>query len=315
VHPDAGRRWHYRDFYRPAGTPPAGTEPLWLVWGNCQAEALRQVLDAVPGRPYRTARIPPVHELQRCDLPYLEELLAHTAVLLTQPVRTGYRDLPIGVADLLERIPRRAAVLRWPVIRYAGLFPFQAIARHPADRSITPPGVPYHDLRTVAAARAGFGATEPWDADVTAEQIRAVAAASRHELEARERRDTDVGISDVLAHHGAEAAYTINHPGNPVLHDLACRLLAAGDVPATPTLIVEPLLDSAWSPLEARVIDALGIVAAPRPRWRLAGVELEPQQVHTTQLAWYYRYPDFVELTVRRHCAVMDILGLLGGRR
>jgi hypothetical protein len=41
-----------------------------------------------------------------------------------------------------------ATVVRWPVIRWAGLHPFQAIVRDPRDPSRDPPIVPYHDLRT-----------------------------------------------------------------------------------------------------------------------------------------------------------------------
>ena len=312
--PDPGRIRHYCDFYRPPGTPPPDDRPLWLVWGNCQAEALRWVLDAVPGRPYRTARVPPVFELQHTDMPFVEALLARTTVLLTQPVRARYRDMPIGAPDLLEHLPRGAAVLRWPVIRYAGLYPFHALARHPADRSITPPGVPYHDLRTVASARARRPASDSWDVDVAAGQVQAVAAASVEEL-ARRERDTDVAISDVLMTYGADAAHTINHPGNSVLSELARRVLNARDVSAAVPPLVDPLLGSVWAPLEKRVLSALGIDATPRPRWRLEGAELDPQHVHTTQLTWYQRNPDFIELTVRRHYETMRTLGLLGATR
>jgi hypothetical protein len=313
VDSDAGRLRHYRDFYRPATTPRHQTRPLWLVWGNCQAEAVRRVLDAVPDRPYRTARVPPVHELRAADMSCLNTLLGQTAVLLTQPVRTGYRDLPIGVADLMKRLPAGATVLRWPVIRDHGLYPFQAITRHPADRSVTPPVVPYHDLRTVAAARDGCALGDPWDVDVTAAQIRAVAAASIDHLAFRERRDTDIGISDRVRAHGADAAHTINHPGNPVLHDLARRLLDANGTSSPLIRIAGPLLDSTWAPLDERVTRALGIPAPPRAQWRHHDVEIDPQDVHATQLAWYRRNPDFVGLTLRRHRATMRILGLTGG--
>ena len=50
----------------------------------------------MPDRPYRTVRIPPVHELERGDLTHLDALLAVTDVLVTQPVRADYRDLPLG---------------------------------------------------------------------------------------------------------------------------------------------------------------------------------------------------------------------------
>lgn len=307
---DPGRTWHYRDFYRPAGTPAAEDLPLWLVVGNCQAEALRQVLDAVPNRPYRTARIPPVHELTAADLPHLRRLLSETAVLVSQPIRDDYRDLPIGTAQLGAALPPGATTVRWPVIRFSGLYPFQVIVRHPADRSVTPPVVPYHDLRTLVAARDGLDVDDLWDVEVPPAAIRAVAQASVAELARRERRDTDVGVSDVLARHGADAAHTINHPGNPVLRDLAARILAVRDVDAVVPDPPQVLLSSVYAPLETRVLSALGIEAPARGQWTVQGQPVSPQQVHITQLLWYRENPDYITLAEQRHHVVLDLLGL-----
>jgi hypothetical protein len=314
VSSDLGRTWHYRDFYRPPGTPQPQDRPLWLVVGNCQAEALRLVLDGVPDRPYRTARIPPVHELEAADLPFLRSLLAETAVLISQPIRQNYRGLPIGTADLTAALRPGASVVRWPVIRYAGLYPFQVIVRHPADRSVTPPVVPYHDLRTLVAARGGLDVGAPWDVEVSGEAIRAVADASVAELARRERRDTDVGVSDVLLRHGADAAHTINHPGNPVLLDLASRILELRDVTARPTTPPRTLLSSVYAPLEERVVRAHGISAAVRTQWRVGDGEMQPQQVHEAQLRWYQDNPDYIGLAAERHGQVMGLLGLDAAR-
>lgn len=300
---DSGRARHYRDFYQPA----ADDRPLWLVVGNCQAEALRLVLDAVPDRPYRTARMPPVHELQTADLPYLRTLLAQTSVLFSQPIRTNYRDLPIGTADLAAVLPPAGRVVRWPVIRYAGLYPFQAIVRHPADRSVVPPVVPYHDLRTVVAARDGV---DMFDVQVSADAIRAVAEASVAELARREHLHTDVGVSDVLLGHGAAAAHTINHPGNPVLLDLAARILNLLDVDAIPVARERELLSSVYAPLDERVLNAHGLDVSSRPRWRVGTEEVEPIQVHNAQLDWYRANPDYIPLAMERHGHTMNLLGL-----
>jgi hypothetical protein len=309
---DAGRIWHYRDFYRPAGSEPATPDPLWLVVGNCQAEALRVILDSVPQRPYRTARIPPVHELEQSDLRHLDELLGQTAVLVCQPVRSDYRDLPIGTAQLIDRLPVGAKVVRWPVIRYAGLYPFQVIVRDPADRSVTPPPVPYHDLRTIVAARDGRSPDAAWDVEVSAEQLRDVAAASREHLAQRERANTDVGVSDVFVREGADAAHTINHPGNGVLVELARRVLRHQNV----TLAVESpsrtLLGSVSAPLEARVLAAQDIDAPARPNWQ-AGQQLwTPDEVHAVQLRWYRDHPAYIALAFERHAHTLDLLGLAG---
>ena len=304
------------DFLSSRDEPSAHDErPLWLVVGNCQAEALRRVLDSVPARPYRTVRIPPVHELTQQDLPQLDELLGQAEVLLSQPIRQDYRDLPVGTRQLAERLNSTARVFRWPVIRYAGLYPFQVIVRRPADRSLTPPVVPYHDLRTIAAARAGRPPDDPWDVEVSAEQIRTVAAISRDELATREARDCDVGISDQLAGLGTEAAHTINHPGNPVLIALAQRILDHLGAGLTAGSVDTVLLSSVTAPLEARVLDALGLAGTPRPDWCQHGARIAADDVHTAQLRWYDRNRDFLELAVQRHGNVMDSLGLLTSSR
>ncbi|MCT7661106.1 WcbI family polysaccharide biosynthesis putative acetyltransferase [Mycobacterium deserti] len=310
---NAGRIQHYRDFYRPAGTPAPEDKPLWLVWGNCQAEALRRVLDAVPDRPFRTARIPPVHELESSDLGHLDDLLAHTAVLLSQPVRPGYRDLPLGTADIASRLPACADVVRWPVIRYSGLYPFQVIVRDPAAPSVDPPGVPYHDLRTVAAARATRSTSGCWDVEVAPDQLRAAASASIDELARRERRDCDVGVSDVLAGHGVDAAHAINHPGNPVFYDLVRRILGHLDVDQAISPITGPLLGSVFAPLERRVLDALALDGPVRRDWLFHGATLTADEVHHIQMVWYERNPEYVELTIARHGSTMRLLGLISG--
>lgn len=304
---------HYRDFYHPVRPP--GSLPLWVVTGNCQAEALRSVLDAVPDRPYSTVRIPPVHELTRADLPFLDALLGQCSALLTQPIRQDYRDLPLGSGQLAARVPLRARTVRWPVIRYAGLHPFHVIVRDPADRSTVPPVAPYHDVRTLIAASAGREPEEPWDVDVTAESLRTVAETSRDELRAREARDTDVGISDVLHRHGVAAAHTINHPGNGVLVDLADRILeylgVDVDVPAPQHV----LLGSIRAPLEPRVLSANGLAAGDsRHDWAIDGQAVSPDRVHRAQLTWYRRNPQYLLLAARRHGKTLEQLGLTMAR-
>ena len=115
---DPGRTRHYGEFY---GRPATDSRPLWLVIGNCQAEALRQILDAVGDRPYRTVLVPPVHEIEASDLPHLEVLLRQTAVLSCQPIRDDYRGLPLGTGQLAAVLPAAATVLRWSPSKFASV--------------------------------------------------------------------------------------------------------------------------------------------------------------------------------------------------
>lgn len=296
---DPGRRAHYAEFY----DGPPGTGPLALVHGNCQAESLRVLLAGSPSFPYRTVRMPPVHELTADDLPALHALLPRTALLACQPVRDDYRDLPLGAAQLAARLPGDAQLVRWPVIRYAGLAPYTVIVRHPSDMAAVPPVVPYHDLRTLALAAGVPRRCDPGPAD-----LRAAAAMSVDELARRERLTTDVGVSDVLAGLGVEAAHTLNHPGNPVLVTLARRVQHAAGTPSDAADPGRALLGGIRAPWERPVLDALGLAAEPRPHWVVDGAPVRTEDVRTAQLSWYAAHPEWVAAGLRRHAERMALL-------
>jgi hypothetical protein len=134
-----GRTRHYGTFYgldpadRRDANPADDDRPLLLVWGNCQAEAVRVLLAGSPTLPFRTVRVPPVFELTTSDFQHLVRLTSGAQFLLTQPVKDHYRDLPLGSGELAQMMPAGSTVLHWPVVRYSGYHPFQAIIRDPWD--------------------------------------------------------------------------------------------------------------------------------------------------------------------------------------
>ena len=311
-----GRTRHYGDFYEVAerqqgrDTPEHDDRPLLLVWGNCQAEALRILLDSDPAMPLRTVRIPPVHELESSDLPHVGRLVRRASVLLTQPVRAGYRSLPLGVPDLAESLPPGATVVRWPVLRYAGLHPFQVIVRHPSDPAAVPSVVPYHDLRTIIAAEHGLGGGDDWDRTVSDDGLRQAAEASIEELRRRESRDTDLAASDLFEDAGRGATHTINHASNVVLSALAQRIL---DYLGTGSTVRDPgreLLGGVRAPIERRVLDALGLRGDPRENWSVDGNTVSPDAVHRAHLHWYAAHPEFVGAALERHADLIRTLEL-----
>lgn len=303
-----GRTRHYGEFYGVADTATTDDRQILVVWGNCQAEALRIVLSGSPELPYRTVRVPPVHELEASDILQVEDLIRQAAVIVSQPVREGYRGLPIGGPDLAEMAPSARRIV-WPVIRYGGLFPFQVIVRHPASPAAVPAAVPYHDLRTVLAARDGRESFEDWDVEVTPERVREAAQWSVAQLSARESRHCDVSISDALLDLGADAAHTINHPGNKTLMVLGQRILDALGAPA-PCAPDRELLGNIRAPLEQRVIEALGVQAAARRSWSVDGAPVSEQDVHKRQMLWYADHPEYIDAALERYRELVSILGL-----
>lgn len=288
------RRQHYADFY---GGPARDGRPLGLVHGNCQAEALRLVLAGSPGLPWQLVRVPPVHELTTEDLPALDALLARATLLVAQPVRDGYRGLPVGTAEVAVRLPPGASVVRVPIVRDMAVHPWQAIVRVPDGAE--PPVVPYHDLRTLTGL-------VPVDADLPA-----AAAASRAELARREARDCDVAVSDLLPSFGVDAVHVLNHPGNGVLVALARRVQEALGVPVDASDPGRALLGGTRAPLERRVLEALGLdLARTREHWLVAGEPLAAAAVEQAQRAWYATRPDVVAEGLRRYADRLPLLGL-----
>lgn len=330
VRVDPGRRRHYGTFYGLDPLPDDG-RPVLVVHGNCQAESLRVLLagpDRVDGGTagpsarvdggagagtVNPVRIPPVHELTPDDLPYLDALLARTGILLSQPVRGGYRDLPLGTAELAARLPAGARVLRYPIVRYLGLHPYQAIVRHPSDPAAVPAGVPYHDLRILTAIRDGLPAAAVAEAAtaVTADPgpLQAVGEESLAELARREKL-CDVGISDVIPSLGAAAVHTLNHPGNTLLIAFARQVQAALGLPATAADPGRVMLGGIRTPLQAPVLAALGLPDPAREHWLVDGIPVPVADVVTAQLAWYAGHPQFVAAGLTRHADRIAQLGL-----
>ena len=270
-----------------------------MVHGNCQAESLRLALE---GPDLATVRMPPVHELEAEDLPHLERILSRVSLLVSQPVRDGYRDLPLGSQELTARLRAGARTVRVPAIRFAGLYPAQAIIRPPSDRSAVPPLIPYHDLRTLARA-GGIDASMA----LTPAKVRAVAAISLSELRRREQDYDTVVVSDLFDSPSFSQMRTLNHPGNPIWESLARRLrerLGLGEGVA----LARPLLDAIHAPREPAVIDAFGLEAAAQPAWSSAGLLIDPAEVRAVHLAWYREHPDAVSEGLRRHAPTLAIL-------
>ncbi|MEZ0491794.1 WcbI family polysaccharide biosynthesis putative acetyltransferase [Kineococcus sp. TBRC 1896] len=292
-----GRQQHYAHFFglEPLSSPERDGRPLVLVHGNCQAESLRVLLAGDGSTPVRTVRVPPVHELTAQDLPRLQRVLDEVDVLVSQPVREGYRDLPLGTAELLGRAPRRPRLVVVPVLRWAALHPFQVIVRSPGAGE--PPVVPYHDLRTltVAAGRPELPAVP------SARAVRAVRDLSARELVARQERHGALPVVDLFEAAGAEATRTVNHPGNPVLRGLAERVLAAAGLVGEVADPGRTLLDSVHAPVLPEVLDALGIPGPGRPDWRVHGRVRSEADVRAAHLRWYAEHPGVAEAGLARH--------------
>jgi len=312
--PTDPRTRHYGDFYG-VGTGTAGgfdsadsdtADPdgdVAIVIGNCQAESVRIMLD---GGGLRTVRLPAVHELVSADLPHLEGWLGRASILVSQPVRDDYHDLPIGTRQLTARMSPSARTVMFPVVRFAGLYPAHAIIRPPADASLVPPLVEYHDLRLLAEAAGNADAHRPLDATT----IRAVADLSRSELRRREVEFDAIVASDLFDEPTFDLMRTLNHPGNPIWTTTAARIRERLGLPDHVVDPGRPLLDSIHAPREAAVVDAWGLDDDPTDDWRVDGATLPGSVVREAHLAWYAEHPEVVTAGLARHRETLSLLGL-----
>jgi hypothetical protein len=165
--------------------------------------------------------------------------------------------------------------------------------------------VPYHDLRALASASG-----QPIFGRPSAAAYREIAARSLAELDRRERGSCDLGVSDLLTGLGAGAVHTVNHPANGLLIALARRLQAAAGAPADAADPGRELLGGIRAPLDAEVLDALGLDAAPRPDWCVDGRPVPVATVIDRQIAWYRSHPGWVTAGLERYAA--DLRALRG---
>ncbi|WP_226346736.1 WcbI family polysaccharide biosynthesis putative acetyltransferase [Agilicoccus flavus] len=280
--------------------------PLLLVHGNCQAESLRVLCQGALGDQVRSVRVPPVFELTAEQVDTFHALVARTSFLVTQPIVDDYRDLPLGTAQIEALLPGSAHVARVPVLRWSALMPTHAIVR--AAGVGDPPGVPYHDLRVLAAAARGEREADLSEPSRSA--VREVHRITREQLAVRQEHHGTVDALPLFEDAQGEGAWTINHPGNPVLIGVARLALERLGVPAAVTDPGRVLLATTTAPLAASTLDALDYAGTPREDWTHEGRTHSAAEIAATQLAWYGEHPQVVEAGLRRHRDTLDVLGL-----
>nr|VDG63010.1 Uncharacterised protein [Streptococcus thermophilus] len=276
------------------------------VVGNCQAESLRKLL-ATTGH-FESERIPPVHELTQADMGWFGDMLVRTDVLVTQPIREDYRGLPVGTAQMLAQLPSGARHAIVPVLRFDALMPFTAIIRDPADSSLNPPVVPYHDLRILCAAAQGLDA--PVTPPLSPDAYRRALAMSVNNIRTREERFGSVRISDYL--ETLPVWHIINHPDNETLAVVASRILQTLGLAGSVDMPDYEMLGELDAPLDPGACAALGVSVRGRDAWmhRETG-EIPWEEIVDKQLAHYRERPALVAHGLERHAERIANLELM----
>lgn len=305
------RALRYRRFSELGNRDTTPDHEVAVVWGNCQAEPLAEILGSSGlGDNFEVVRVPPVHQISAEEAEILHRLLARTTLLVAQQVRDGYRDLPIGTDDLESRLPSGARTIRIPVLYYEGLFPYQVYIRSGGHLSESAPRTSYADLRTlVAASRGVFGER---GVDLAASLRSDAAGVARNEASSRESmasRESHLDIQ-VSGHLRGSTFHTVNHPGNGILAEIAAEV--CGAVGLTPRIVVSQTeyLRDIYSPLESHVLGALGREDAPRDAWRIHARDVEARDIFHAHLEWYRSRPELVRSGMAQYEDKLSRLGL-----
>jgi Polysaccharide biosynthesis enzyme WcbI len=285
-----------------------------LVYGNCQAEPLRQMLAASPSfsERFRTVRVPSAHTVTAEQRDRLARAMSRATLVVAQPVKDGYKGLGLGTRELTAGGRGRTVLV--PVLYYEGNLPYLMLVHQPDGTSFPGPikGTNYHDLRAMVAAADGIRPEDlaGWLSvrEPSGGAVRATAEQSRHRL--RERQAVcDVAADDLLV-DPLGTFWTVNHPSWHVLHAVCERIHATVGLPAPqrPSAPAPEPLGELRVGVDPPVAEALGILARP---WTIYGTEHATTDVLADHLAWYAARPEIAAAGVAEHAERARLLGLV----
>jgi hypothetical protein len=297
------------------------TRPVALIFGNCQAEALRRILFTHQGfsESYQLLRIPAVHEISARELALIESRLPDVEVFIGQQVKSGYRGMRLGTDELVAGLPPTAQALRYPVAYFEGMFPFHVYVNRPGEANGTSaPITDYHDLRILYAASQG------WDTPTTLHRlagleldpdwVRDNAELSLQELAKRETGLT-ARLSEVIRKNPTTSFNTINHPVNDLITEVARQLLEHLGYQDADTVLdsKQVYLDHMEAPREPQLLRALGAEPTPEDHadWLTSAGWFSQTEVVTAHLKLYADDPDLLAAGVDKHRDRLATLGAM----
>ena len=296
------------------------------MYGNCQAEGLGQVLSSSPAfaTEYRVAAIPAVHMLSSSELLALEQLVAGASLIVAQPVKPGYRGMGLGTDEVTAAAPSGCRVIRFPVLYYQGLFPFQAFVHHGGDSGRAHVNAPvtgrHHDLRILGCAAQGMepDAAVEWLRSYAPDEaaVREIAENAAAEIRRRER-DTDIPVFERIVSSPASHAgsfFTVNHPSRLSLRHVSEAIHEELGLPFEDLGTEEPL-DTFRTPLDEHVLKALGLPMNGRTEWVVDGEHVPTETLVAAHLGFYRERPEVVRAALREHVRRLRRLAVLKVRR
>jgi hypothetical protein len=298
--------------------PRRDHRPVALVYGTCQAEALRRILLTHPAfaERYHLPRIPEVQGITPHVLALIESRLPEVEVLIAQEIEPGYRGMRLGTEQLVAQLPGSATVMRFPSPYFEGTFPFMVYIDGDVPRGAAfYPLTNSHDLRTLYAAGRG------WDLGTTLRRldqlqldptwVRDNAERSLKELSSREAACT-AQVADFIRQHPTSSFLTVNHPANGLVTEMARQLLTHLGYQDADLVrgSRQTYLDCVTMPLEPQIVRALGGEPGADTQGELitsAGT-FSRAEVISAYLALYADNPGLLAGGLRQHAERLRIL-------
>lgn len=299
-----------------AATLRSGGKPSVVVYGNCQALAIHQLLASTPEfiRRYRLVRVPGAHEINRAEIPFVRKAISEAKIIVTQLIKDDYRGLPIGTSQIAQAKRSDADVITFPSIFYKGLHPYLVYVHASGPLGTPAPRTEgYHDLRFIHAASMSYGTAEAseWLATFEGDSnaIRESAAQSLRALQEREDR-VKIRVSHAIPSKGPTAFWTLNHPSNAILEEASAEVLKSVDI-ERPRIEIDELLTSVRAPIHPDVMSAMAWDGEAGHAWTIRGKNVDDSTLLAEHLAFYRANPHVLATAVAEH---RDLLSAFGFR-
>lgn len=198
------------------------------IVGNCQAQALEAMFMMYTD--WNIVRIPAVHVLTKTDEESVIKQLSTVDVIFSQRVSDDYPISFLRTSDLKSNFPK---VISWPNIYFNGYFPDIEYFYKENIGKIIGPLDDYH-MRLVhyfhAQGKSVADCLYLYNEDIFSTYYPEPMEKSLEELKIREQ-GLDISISPYLDSNvrDRKCFYTVNHPKNFVLFEMARRMATAID--------------------------------------------------------------------------------------
>ena len=284
-----------------------------LVWGNCQADPLADLLAApLEAAGIEMLRVPPVFLATPAELSTVHDEVSRCRLLISQPVSEEYPLPGSGTAHLASLLPHDGRLVTIPVVYHVGAFPYQVHGYDGDDGRVDAPLTDYHDLRVVrAAARKGSRSPRPWSTGPSRRPTGFARCTARRWPRSSVAKPNSTSRARPCSTAPARCGrWTIRAtPSWPRSPAPCCGF---SNLPDDAMRVRErEYLAQRRTPVEPAVAEALGWpTAGTATEWVIDGRRVPNPELLDVQLEFYRQRPDVVSRTLFRAADRMAQLGL-----